>query len=369
MPSFQQCIDVAYIKANPEKPRTHLGISGIGGDCLRAVWYSFRHATKVNHPGRIRRLFDYGHDFEPVLKKWLENAGFMVLDRDPSTGRQFHVTDPDNKWLQGSLDFIVCFTSKVLLPPDGVTPGELYVLDAKTVKDSAFMQFQNLGLELWRGYYMTQLNMYCGFSGQLGAPMPINKTILLSLNKNDHRIEAEINEFSPIKFDLTRTQAKNVVTGRIPDRRYKTPMDYQCRVCDHRDICHGSKIPELNCRTCYFSEFKLTGEMLCKRHGEIRTPAESLGVCDDHLFDPDIMHQSYGDAVFDSQKNAMFYNNFINANVAIKEFEGLEIFTSAALYLFDRSFQAETESDIDELIKEINNRFGYAIINRGMIGA
>jgi len=55
----------------PAEHRHHLGISIIGDDCSRKLWYSFRWVKLIQHEGRMRRLFNRGHHEEPLFEKFL----------------------------------------------------------------------------------------------------------------------------------------------------------------------------------------------------------------------------------------------------------------------------------------------------------
>jgi hypothetical protein len=49
-------IYAAYEAAADNGYRAHLGASLIGTECERAIWYSFRWATRARHTGRLLRL-------------------------------------------------------------------------------------------------------------------------------------------------------------------------------------------------------------------------------------------------------------------------------------------------------------------------
>ena len=81
-----------YVDKNIEWQRPHLGASQIGEDCLRKLFYSFRHCSSPNFIGRMQRLFNTGKIEEDRVINDLRNIGVCVYDRDPSsTGNKFRI--------------------------------------------------------------------------------------------------------------------------------------------------------------------------------------------------------------------------------------------------------------------------------------
>ena len=83
--------------------RPHLGASMGGDPCMRKLWYSFRWAKIILHPGRIQKLFQRGHKEEPTFANELKAVGINVLTEDQN-GKQFRLTCPDNYHIGGSCD-------------------------------------------------------------------------------------------------------------------------------------------------------------------------------------------------------------------------------------------------------------------------
>ena len=67
-------------------PREYLGASQIGNPCSRALWYSFRFATKPEpHTAREERLFNRGNIEEPVIEADLKRAGAKQVSSQQKT--------------------------------------------------------------------------------------------------------------------------------------------------------------------------------------------------------------------------------------------------------------------------------------------
>ena len=79
-------IYAAYEAAADDGYRDHLGASLIGAACERALWYSFRWATRARHAGRRLRLFETGYLAEARFVADLRRIGVTVLDLLFNTG-------------------------------------------------------------------------------------------------------------------------------------------------------------------------------------------------------------------------------------------------------------------------------------------
>lgn len=67
-----------YCEAREEEPRTYLGASQIGDECLRRVQYQVTAAPAKPLEGRTRRIFARGHLYEDRAYNWLTAAGFVI---------------------------------------------------------------------------------------------------------------------------------------------------------------------------------------------------------------------------------------------------------------------------------------------------
>ena len=82
-------IEAIYNTYKNTPPRPHLGASLIGRECQRQLWYSFRWCVLPNFAPRMIRLFSTGFIEEGRIIQDLRNAGIVVFDRDPETGKQW----------------------------------------------------------------------------------------------------------------------------------------------------------------------------------------------------------------------------------------------------------------------------------------
>jgi len=77
----------------PEDRRSNgIGISELGEECERKVWYAFRWCLPIKRwTGRMRRLLNRGKREEPELIADLRAIGVEVYDVDEATGKQFRI--------------------------------------------------------------------------------------------------------------------------------------------------------------------------------------------------------------------------------------------------------------------------------------
>ena len=63
-----------------ELPRPYLGMSQLGGECWRQLWYYFRWCEYNSYDGRTGRIFQTGHNAEVKMIKDLESVGIECWD-------------------------------------------------------------------------------------------------------------------------------------------------------------------------------------------------------------------------------------------------------------------------------------------------
>jgi len=264
-----------YEKQREEKShRPHLGGSQIGNTCKRALWYQFRHACSPTFPGRILRLFETGHREEDRLIKNLRAIGVKVWDRDPETGRQVSFTVHGGHFalsLDGVLENV----------PDA--PETPHTFEAKTMNRKSFRAVVNKGVKETKPVYWAQCQVGMLLAG-------LDRCLFMAVEKETDKIYGE-------RIHLDRAEAQGLIdkAGEVikanapPPRLSDNPAYFECKFCTYFPICHGCKIPEVNCRTCAHSSAAICDSddgdapWKCALHGKAGE------VCQDHLFIPPIM--------------------------------------------------------------------------------
>lgn len=247
-------IDQACQELYDDGPRTHLGASLTGNDCMRYLQYNFRWMDYFVHEGRMQRLFNRGHATEARFETWLKHIGFNVwLYEDPNGEKQFRCSAV-NGHFGGSLDG----QNK---PPERycIDPNETFLCEFKTSKTgSPFNKLTELGVQAAKYQHYIQMCIYGRFYN-------LRYALYMCINKNDDDIYVEI---VPLDWKLAEEavrKADRVIneTVRLFPRYSESPTHYICKICDFHGICHNGNAAARNCRSCAKSSAVANGEWFC----------------------------------------------------------------------------------------------------------
>lgn len=236
--------------------RTHLGASLLGGECARAIWYNFRWATKSAFSGRMIRLFNRGHLEEARFIAMLLMLGYAVYQQDQN-GKQYRISFAEGH-AGGSGDGVAI--GVVELPK-----GTAALCEFKTHGEKSFIELAGK-LDEWRKYvagdghftglgvrrakfeHYVQMQLYMRKMGLAAA-------LYVAVNKNTDDIYAEIVPLDAEIADQFLARGEKLVwMATPPDKLNASPGFFKCRFCDHRPVCHLKAAPDVNCRTCAYSE-------------------------------------------------------------------------------------------------------------------
>ena len=258
--------------------RAHLGGSVIGRPCDRALWYTFRWATDVQHNGQLLRLFQTGHLAEDRFVEDLRNVGIKVFETDPVTGNQFRVQACDGHF-GGSFDGV----GKGFIE----APETWHLIEMKTHGEKSFNNLVKKGVREAKPEHFIQMQSYM----YLAEPQ-LTRAFYIAVNKNTDELYGE-----RIKLDTTIAKAVIDKAGAIiaSDRPLtkisEDPSWYQCKFCDHSPVCHGQQAPHINCRTCLHSTPVEDAQWHCARHDmPIPNHLQKTG-CETHLYNPYLLEQ------------------------------------------------------------------------------
>jgi hypothetical protein len=274
--------------------RSHLGCSVLGNECGRAVWYDFRWVTKSKFSGQMIRLFNRGHLEEGRFLSLLLMIGCQIYQQDEN-GKQFRISYADGH-AGGSGDGVAIGI------PD-LAPGTAALCEFKTHNQKSFdelagsdwrkyieyvldpekapvTQFSGKGVREAKTQHYIQLQMYM-------RKMGLSVTLYAAVNKNTDEIYMELiplnAEFADQCFDRGE---KLVWMPEPPERISKSPGFYKCRWCDHKPVCHLNVPPDVNCRTCRWSQPLPGGDGLWRcSHPSVGKPInkeEQLAACPEY---------------------------------------------------------------------------------------
>lgn len=267
-------IERAVVSKADDGLRPHLGASQIGHPCDRKLYYAFRWAVKPQHSGRIHRLFARGHREESVFEDLLRAAGITVVTVDPDTGKQYSFSELGGHF-GGSMDG----TGKGL--PEA--PKTWHVLEYKTHSAKSFAKLKKEGVQAAKPEHYAQLQSYMRWTG-------LERALYLAVNKDDDDLYGERVKFDREEAERLAVRAKRIIESPTPAPRIsEDPAWYLCKFCEFSEICHSTRLPEVNCRTCAHSTPATTGNCRwsCAKWAadEIPFDAQKTG-CDEHRFIP-----------------------------------------------------------------------------------
>lgn len=242
------------LEKHPAEHRHHLGISVIGDDCWRKLWYSFRWVKLEQHEGRMRRLFSRGHKEEKYFKDFLYWAGFKFRDVDTTTNKPYRLSllnghyggEPDDISLIAWLD-------------------DLPVLcEYKTHNNKSFTELKEKKVRLAKPQHFSQM---CGY----GKDLELKYALYFALNKDNDDWYFEFVELDWNKAIELEKKASDIIYAKEPPARInENPAYWKCKFCTaFKDICHNGAPIEKNCRSCVFASPGEKAQWNCEKYGTI----------------------------------------------------------------------------------------------------
>ncbi|MEL7110963.1 MAG: hypothetical protein AAGL99_17005, partial [Pseudomonadota bacterium] len=131
-----------------------------------------------------------------------------------------------------------------------------------------------------------QMQMYMHKTG-------IERSLYVAVNKNTDAIFVERIKYDFKYANRLENNARRVAFDSAPPPRISDKSDfYLCRFCRFADRCHEltQDLPEVNCRTCIYSEPVEGGDWLCKKHKIDTDRARQNAACSSHLYNPEFIN-------------------------------------------------------------------------------
>lgn len=267
-------MDDAY--RGTEKPfRRHLGASSIGADCARELQLSWRWTAKPEFPERILRLFNRGHLEEARFLAMLMCVPGVKLWYETEDGGQFKWSDHNGHY-GSALDGIATGIPDV---PGGVA----CYTEFKTASKASFTKTAKAGVraEQWKHFVQMQ---------QCMKYYDLRYSLYMVVNKDNDELYAEIIEYDQAIADqYTRRAGEIIFTSDALPRISNTKTFFKCKFCNQKDVCHGTTIPEVNCRTCAHWTAEHDGTFTCARNNDELFRDTVYEGCSEHVFDPTLL--------------------------------------------------------------------------------
>lgn len=276
----------AYEDKAERSHRTYLGMSTMGNECDRALWYAFRWAHEPESlEGRKLRLFETGHREEARMLDDLERAGITVHRVDPASGEQWALSALGGH-MRGHMDGQGEGFSEA--------PKARHVLEFKTHNEKSFKALVKDGVQKSKPGHYAQMQLYMHFSG-------LDRAFYMAVNKNTDELHVERVAYDAQAAIMLVARAERIINSpEPPPRLHDDPsakMAWVCNYCAAFDQCHASAFAVRNCRTCIHST-PVDGGWSCEKHGAIDTATQRIG-CSQHLFIPGLVPGEQVDADID----------------------------------------------------------------------
>lgn len=243
---------------------SRIGASGIGGECLRAVWLSWRGYAEPQFSGRIFRLFRTGHLQEDRIIEDLRRAGFELWSHQED-GEQFTYTDPTGHFV-AKLDGVIKG-----VPGAEKTPHDLEI---KTHNKKSFTEVQAKGVQSAKPAHYVQIQAGLMLSG-------LTRALYVALCKDDEQFYVErIKPDEALMANIQERITKLIEAELIPAGISENGSSFPCRWCDMRKACVGEEEPIRTCRSCLNVQVvPENGAWACALTGGTLSGSEQLAAC------------------------------------------------------------------------------------------
>lgn len=281
-----------------ERFGTRIGLSSIGDDCQRKIWYGFRRCKMPKHSPRIKRLFSRGHLEEPRFIDYLQGIGCKIYPFDTNYKLYYNnitsefkvATSPDDGFVDVSehvgfvhdanrqgVEFPVqwrvsavhghvagALDGKGYLPESYGIDGQI-LFEFKTHGDKSFKDLQKQGMKMSKPLHYAQCCAY-------GYLSNLNYACYVAVNKNTDDLYIEVVALNQKTGEALIQKAERIVTiQEPPPRLHENPTFWICKGCDYFSICHAKEQVHKNCRSCKHAEAVKDKQWVCNKHSQILT--------------------------------------------------------------------------------------------------
>ena len=263
--------DLCNIIASQPDRNGELGMSSVGDECERKLWYSFhRVGGDAVIQERTKRIFMTGHIAESFIINDLKKIGCEIYDQ------QKELTALDGH-LKGHIDGIIRG-----LPNDKESE---YLLEIKTHNESNFKQLTKHGVRSSKFIHYSQVQLYMHHA-------ELKNCLYVGYNKNTSDYYFEVIPYAKqFSIELIK-RCYDIVSSEYPPRKKFSPTWYACKWCQHRNICHKINTKEIkisqNCRTCKNVSIISDGKWYCDLYEKELTFQEQKDGCEQHIIGWDI---------------------------------------------------------------------------------
>lgn len=291
-------------------PRYYLGMSSMGEDCDRKLWFDFRQVKLNWFPAKTLYAFADGHYSEDITADRLNAIPGIKLTVDDGTGNQFGYEDFGGHF-RGHMDGKIIGISQA--------PEKLHVWEHKCSNQKTFNKFVKLRqteehknvLEKWNPKYYAQAQLYMRYSD-------LDRHFLTVALAGSREYSAVRTERKKRVGERLRNRAGDIIASDKPlDGISDNPEYFECKWCNYKGLCYGEDIPRANCRTCIYSYPIVSGEGAqwhCQKFGANFSKSDYLQDCTSHLYIPKLLSHFADIVTVDRDKSCITYRSRLNGN-------------------------------------------------------
>lgn len=274
--------DSALVATQERRHRPYLGMSAIGAECARQLWYTFRWVSIRDFDAATLKRFADGHATEALAIARLKMVDGLEVHDVGEDGQQFGFIDLGGHF-KGHMDGVILGLH--------AAPKTWHVLEIKATADKKLAELRKLirdvgekhALRAWNPVYYAQAVLYMFFSG-----LDRHYTVVCSPGGRDWvalRTEAD-----PVEAQRLIAKAERIAFSDRPPERAGKPDSLICKWCDFAGICHDGGAAMRNCRTCLHVTPERDGRWSCRRWEilDLNRSAQEEG-CADQRYIPDLV--------------------------------------------------------------------------------
>lgn len=247
-----------------QKPRSYLGMSGLGASCLRAQWYGWRWINVGSVIARVNRIFTRGHLEESSIIMDLREVGVEIFRRKGEDKIQMTGAVGEEQ------EEIIGFAGHAKGHPDGRALGIIeapkteHLLEFKTMKDSKYMQLKEATTERDYGAGLKQIfPVYHSQVQRYSGALKLKRIFFVATNKDNQARQYIRIKHDKKEYQSLREKEENIILSELPPKKAHTADHYLCGWCSHYQVCHLGAEPQKNCRTCEYGDLMPEGKWKC----------------------------------------------------------------------------------------------------------
>jgi hypothetical protein len=276
--AVDEAMMLAQIKNKSNAPRSHLGMSLIGG-CGRKTALNFLWVGGELHNALTLKRFADGFSTEDLILERLKLLPYLTIV-DLVDDRQVRV-DGHKGHFVGHLDFEVLGLLQA--------PKTWHVGEVKSVGDSNWKKFKRCRdrykekdvLKEFNETYYAQAQCYMKYRKRKRHWLIVSE----AGGRDWDAVRTDYNAEDAQSYEDLAKQIIDHPNDTLPDKISESAEYFMCKyMCQYTSICYDRGKVQRNCRTCLYGAPMDSGKWLCQKHERLLSYDEQLVGCDDQRY-------------------------------------------------------------------------------------